>query len=154
MLHYHIWESNCKKLITGWFFSCSPVKLSTGAWIPLSSCPLGEHYLKLGSISSWQLASSSLFPYYALEYPRNYLLQELTAVFTALPLLIPSSAEALSLPGVPVLANTGLMCSYVCVEALSDVLRLLHLFFHWVNVMLLVLAWFQLVPSSRNVCSP
>lgn len=56
-------------------------------------------------------------------------LQELIAVFTALPLLIPSSAEALSLPGVPVLANTGLMCSCGCVEALSDVLRLLHLFF-------------------------
>lgn len=50
-------------------------------------------------------------------------------MFISLSLLIPSSAEALSLPGVPVLANAGLMCSCGGVEALSDVLRLLHLFF-------------------------
>lgn len=55
---------------------------------------------------------------------------EQTALFAALPLSISVSAEALSLPGVTVLASPGLMCSCVCVDALSDVLRLLHLFFH------------------------
>lgn len=125
----------------------------------LSSFPLGKYYYELDCTLIWQLASSKPFACSNVSQTWSASRTDNTAftvllVVISLSLLKPSPCQVLQC--LPV----NDWCARVCVDILSDVLRLLHVFCprHWVNVtrwiLLLTFAWFQLVSPSKNTCSP